>query len=115
MLALTLLAYGLKDLANEMCVCPRTVTRWWKRLRVPPDKCTVKGCHRWSRERADKLLEKWRRAGGLPSLPVKKEPVNQLKFNFDAKQKPTFPKHFTHPPSSTAKGPRAPRQAAAAQ
>jgi hypothetical protein len=41
-----------------MDIHPRTVKRWWRRLRVPPD---VRGhcSHRWTPERAGLLLRRW--------------------------------------------------------
>lgn len=49
---------ALKDLARIMGLHPRSVKRWWKRLKVPP---TVERncCHRWSAEDANKFLERW--------------------------------------------------------
>jgi hypothetical protein len=49
-----------KDLAVAMQLHPRTVRRWYKRLKVPP---TVPGqaCNRWTEADADKLLAKWKK------------------------------------------------------
>lgn len=49
-----------KDLAREMGLHPRTVKRWWRLLRVPPDACAGNGCHRWTPRAGKRLLKKWR-------------------------------------------------------
>lgn len=48
----------LKDLAQKTQLHPRTVKRWWKKLRVPP---TVPGVasHRWSEHDANLFLKRW--------------------------------------------------------
>lgn len=48
-----------KDLAREMGLHPRTVKRWWKRLKVKPDACAGNSCHRWTPAAYAKLLKRW--------------------------------------------------------
>lgn len=49
-----------KDLARELSLHPRTVKRWWKRLKVPPDACAGTACHRWTPKAYNRLMKKWR-------------------------------------------------------
>lgn len=92
----TVVTFTTKDIAQEMQVDPRTVKRWWKKYRVPPDACTANRCHRWTEAAKEKLLKKVCAGGGRIRLPEPREPLNQLKFNFEAKRKPTFPKQWTN-------------------
>lgn len=50
---------GVKDLARTMGLHPRSIKRWWLRLKIPP---TVPGyaCHRWSQPDAERLLRAWK-------------------------------------------------------
>ena len=49
-----------KDLAREMGLHPRTVKRWWRKLKVKPDACAANSCHRWTPKAAARLLKRWR-------------------------------------------------------
>ena len=49
-----------KDLAQQMGLHPRTVKRWWRALKVPPDACQGNGCHRWTPRAFKRLLKRWR-------------------------------------------------------
>lgn len=49
-----------KDLAREMGLHPRTVKRWWRKLKVKPDACAGNGCHRWTPTGSAKLLKRWK-------------------------------------------------------
>lgn len=53
---------SMKDLAQIMELHPRSVRRWWRKLKVPP---TVEAhhCNRWSPADAKKLLDRWAIAG----------------------------------------------------
>jgi hypothetical protein len=50
---------GIKDIAREMELSPKTVKRWCKLLNVPP---TVPGhaSNRWSERDARRLIRLWR-------------------------------------------------------
>ena len=48
-----------KDIARELALHPRTVKRWWKRLKVRPDACAGNGCHRWTPPAYAKLRQRW--------------------------------------------------------
>lgn len=50
--------YTTKDLAAEMLLHPRTVKKWWRKLRVPPS-VGVHRCHRWTERKANLLLKRW--------------------------------------------------------
>lgn len=49
--------YDTKDIANLMLKHPRTVKRWWKRLKVYP--LVTIGGHRWTRAAVEELLLRW--------------------------------------------------------
>ncbi|MEN9575634.1 MAG: hypothetical protein RL514_3489 [Verrucomicrobiota bacterium] len=49
-----------KDLARKMAVHPKTVKRWWRKLKVKPDACSAHHCHRWTPAAAARLLKRWR-------------------------------------------------------
>ena len=59
-----------KDLAREMGLHPRTVKRWWKRLKVRPDACAGNSCHRWTPAAYAKLLQRWRAYWAKRCLPA---------------------------------------------
>ena len=59
-----------KDLAREMGLHPRTVKRWWKRLKVKPDACAGNSCHRWTPAAYAKLLKRWRAYWEKRGLPA---------------------------------------------
>ncbi len=50
--------YTTKDLASLMLLHPRTVKRWWHKLRVPPS-VGVHRNHRWTERKAKLLLKRW--------------------------------------------------------
>ena len=47
-----------KDLAAAMLLHPRTVKKWWRKLRVSP-RIRGHGCHRWTHAQAALLLKRW--------------------------------------------------------
>ena len=72
-----------KDLARAMALHPRTVKRWWKRLKVKPDACAGNGCHRWTATAYARLLKRWQAywAGrGLPAPEATRKFAGQVKL-----------------------------------
>lgn len=51
---------GIKDLAQTMGLCTRSVKRWSQRLKVPPTVPASAG-HRWNQKDANKLIKRWER------------------------------------------------------
>ena len=86
-----------KDLAREMGLHPRTVKKWWKRLKVKPDACAGNGCHRWTPAAYARLRKRWRawwaKRGEQPAAAVSKfaglvkrcREKQQLRFKFSFK------------------------------
>ncbi len=49
-----------KDLAAEMDLHPRTLRKWWRRLKVPPT-IPAHADNKWSRADAEELKRRWKK------------------------------------------------------